>query len=204
MCRTCCILTKVLARQLVLQQSVSSAQRLDPLGLSDLGTSIQRLLNFQVSLMSCWWRAWVQPGRLLDNSRIRQLADCQLAEWTTRGLDISRTGQLADATRDFACLSFVLLAIYWDRELSSPRKLTRPNWSPSELCHSNFTEGQMFYVWHFTNAEQKKLTLTLTLGPYIQTNSSEIVRFQVSHICNVHLRSIFQFWCQVLNASHCS
>ena len=34
--------------------------------------------------------------RLLDNSRIRQLADCQLADWTTRGLDISWTGQLAD------------------------------------------------------------------------------------------------------------
>jgi len=25
-----------------------------------------------------------------------QLADCQLADWTTRGLDISQTGQLAD------------------------------------------------------------------------------------------------------------
>ena len=25
-----------------------------------------------------------------------QLADCQLADWMTRGLDISRTGQLAD------------------------------------------------------------------------------------------------------------
>jgi len=34
--------------------------------------------------------------RLLDNSRIRQLADCQLADWTTRGLDISLTRQLAD------------------------------------------------------------------------------------------------------------
>jgi len=34
----------------------------------------------------CRWLAW-----LLDNLRIRQLAD-----WTTRGLDISRTGQLAD------------------------------------------------------------------------------------------------------------
>jgi len=42
---------------------------------------------------------------LLDNSWIRQLAD-----WTTSGLDISRTGQLADATGDFACLVFVLLA----------------------------------------------------------------------------------------------
>jgi len=32
---------------------------------------------------------------LLDNSRIRQLADCQLADWTTRGLVNSRTRQLA-------------------------------------------------------------------------------------------------------------
>ena len=58
---------------------------------------------------------------LLDNSRIRQLADCQLADWMTRGLDISRTGQLADATGDFVCLVFVLLAASGDRELSSPR-----------------------------------------------------------------------------------
>ena len=28
--------------------------------------------------------------RLLDNLWIRQLADCQLADWTTRGLDNSR------------------------------------------------------------------------------------------------------------------
>jgi len=55
--------------------------------------------------------------------RIRQLADCQLADWMTRGLDISRTSQLAyyttrgldksrtaqlaDVTGDFACLVFV-------------------------------------------------------------------------------------------------
>ena len=44
-------------------------------------------------------------SRLLDNSRIRQLAD-----WTTRVLDKSRTGQLADTTGDFACLVYVLLA----------------------------------------------------------------------------------------------
>jgi len=31
--------------------------------------------------------------RLLDNSQIRQLADCQLADWSTRGLDNSRTSQ---------------------------------------------------------------------------------------------------------------
>jgi len=64
--------------------------------------------------------------RLLDNSRIRQLADCQLADWTTHRLNISWTGhladwstrildklwtgQLGDATGDFACLVFVVLA----------------------------------------------------------------------------------------------
>jgi len=35
-----------------------------------------------------------------------QLADCQLEDWMTRELDISRTAQLADATGDFACLVF--------------------------------------------------------------------------------------------------
>jgi len=49
-------------------------------------------------------------SRLLDNSRIHQLADCQLVDWTTSELVNSRTGQLADATGDFACLVFVLLA----------------------------------------------------------------------------------------------
>ena len=42
--------------------------------------------NFSTSSLSVW---------LLDNSWMRQLADCQLADWTTRGLDISRTGQPA-------------------------------------------------------------------------------------------------------------
>jgi len=40
----------------------------------------------------------VESQRLLDNSRIRQLADCQLADWSTRGLDNSRTSQVADWT----------------------------------------------------------------------------------------------------------
>ena len=39
-----------------------------------------------------------------------QLADCQLANWTSCGLVNSQTRQLADATGDFACLVFVLLA----------------------------------------------------------------------------------------------
>ena len=63
---------------------------------------------------------------LLDNSRIRQLADCQLADWTSRGLDISRTGQLADWTtrgchRRLCVLSFPFWRHLRDRELSSPR-----------------------------------------------------------------------------------
>jgi len=38
-----------------------------------------------------------------------QLADTTTRGLPTRGLDDSRTGQLADATGDFACLVFVLL-----------------------------------------------------------------------------------------------
>ena len=52
----------------------------------------------------------MNSGLILDNSQIRLLADWQLADWTTRGQDISLTGQLPDATDDFACLVFVLLA----------------------------------------------------------------------------------------------
>jgi len=37
-----------------------------------------------------------------------QLADTPTRGMPTRGLDDSRTGQLADATGDFACLVFVL------------------------------------------------------------------------------------------------
>ena len=63
--------------------------------------------------------------RLLDNSRIRQLADCQLADWTTRGLVNSRTGQVADWTtrgchRRLCVLSFPVWRHLRDRELSSP------------------------------------------------------------------------------------
>jgi len=36
--------------------------------------------------------------RSLDSSQMRQLADCQLVDWTTRRLDIWWTGQLADWT----------------------------------------------------------------------------------------------------------
>jgi len=39
-----------------------------------------------------------------------QLTDTPTRGLPTRGLDDSRTGQLADATGDFACLVFVLLA----------------------------------------------------------------------------------------------
>jgi len=46
--------------------------------------------------------------RLLDNSRIRQLADCQLADWTTRGCH-----------RRLCVLSFSFWRHLRDRELSS-------------------------------------------------------------------------------------
>jgi len=39
---------------------------------------------------------WHQTIGLLDNSRIHQLADCQLMDWTPRGLVNSWTRQLAD------------------------------------------------------------------------------------------------------------
>jgi len=47
---------------------------------------------------------------LLDNSRIRQLADCQLADWTTRGCH-----------RRLCVLSFPFWRHLRDRELSSYR-----------------------------------------------------------------------------------
>ena len=55
---------------------------------------------------------------ILDNSRTGWLAD-----WTSRGLDISWTGQLADATGDFAfaCLVFVLLAASASPRVGNPR-----------------------------------------------------------------------------------
>ena len=43
-------------------------------------------------------------------ARIANSRTGHLANYTTRGLDKSRTGQLADAAGDFACLVFVLLA----------------------------------------------------------------------------------------------
>jgi len=63
---------------------------------------------------------------LLDNSRIRQLADCQLVDWMTRGLDNSHTGQVADWTargchQRLCVLSFPVCRHLRDRELSSPR-----------------------------------------------------------------------------------
>jgi len=98
-------------------------------------------------------RSTCRSLRLLDNSRIRQLADCQLADRTTRGLDKSQTGQLADATGDFACLVFVLLAPSASprvvqsatcpvrelaiRELAYPRVVQLPSLRPSMVRRSS-------------------------------------------------------------------
>jgi len=46
---------------------------------------------------------------LLDKSSILQLVDCQLADWTSRGVVSSRTRQVTDATGNFACLIFICL-----------------------------------------------------------------------------------------------
>jgi len=43
----------------------------------------------------------------MDKRVTGQLADTPTCELPTRGLDDSWTGQLADATGDFACLVFV-------------------------------------------------------------------------------------------------
>ena len=53
-------------------------------------------------------------------------------DWSTRGLDKSRSEQLADATGDFACLVFVLLEASSEttscpvRELAYPRVVQLP------------------------------------------------------------------------------
>jgi len=62
----------------------------------------------------------------VENSRIRQLADCQLVDWTSRRLVNSRTRQLAYwTTRGCHPRLCVLSFPFWrhlrDRELSSPR-----------------------------------------------------------------------------------
>jgi len=115
---------------------------------------------------------------LLDNSRIRQLADCQLADWTTRGLDISwtgqladwttrvldksRTGQLADATGDFACLFFLFGGICETascpvRELTSPRLVQSASWQ-SASCP---VTQRCRTVGHVYLTEPKAVELTL-------------------------------------------
>jgi len=79
---------------------------------------------------------WRYGRRLLDNSRIRQLAD-----WTTRGLDnsrIRRTGQVADWTtrgchHRLCVLTFRSFGGMRDRELSSPRLVQSASWRIREL-----------------------------------------------------------------------
>jgi len=77
---------------------------------------------------------------LLDNSRI-----CQLADWTTRGLDISQTRLVNSWTRQLAywtscgrhrrlcVLSFPFWRHLRDRELSSPRLVQFTSWLVREL-----------------------------------------------------------------------
>jgi len=69
--------------------------------------------------------------RLLDNWRIRQLVDCHLADWSTRGLDNSRTGQVADWTtcgchRRLCVLSFRSFGGICETASCPVRDLTSP------------------------------------------------------------------------------
>jgi len=79
---------------------------------------------------------------LLDNSLIRQLADCQLADWTTRGLDNSRTGKVADWTTRGCHLRLCVLSFFFAiretascpvRELASLRDVQSASWRIREL-----------------------------------------------------------------------
>ena len=67
---------------------------------------------------------WTTRG--YANSRIANSRTGHLADWSTRVLDKSRIGQLADAISDFACLFFLFGFICETascpvRELTSPR-----------------------------------------------------------------------------------
>jgi len=70
---------------------------------------------------------------------------------TTRGLDKSWTRQLADATGDFVCLSFILLAIYWDRELvvrefSSSYRSTLLHTARASVWHVTDMSGEVAHT----------------------------------------------------------
>jgi len=85
-----------------------------------------------------------QRGQLLDNMRKRQLADCQFADWTTLGLDISRTRQFTywtshrmDNSRMPPSTLRAYFSFFWwhlrDRELSNPQLVQSASWLVREL-----------------------------------------------------------------------
>jgi len=91
------------------------------------------------------WQSW-----LLDNSRIRQLADCQLSYWTSRGLDNSR---MPPAT---ACLVFVLLAAS-----ARARVVQSASWRIRELssyCHHVVLPCHIWCIhvmWHVVRSDSQ-------------------------------------------------
>jgi len=95
---------------------------------------MERLLLVSVALFGEKHLAMAEVAGQLADTPTRGLPTCgpddsrtgHLADWSTRVLDKSQTGQLVDATSDFACLVFVFLAIRKTascavRNLSSPR-----------------------------------------------------------------------------------
>ena len=58
----------------------------DRLAIIDMGRKLEGLMCPFLGELTSNNVACAKAYRLLDNSRIRQLADCQLADWTSRGL----------------------------------------------------------------------------------------------------------------------
>jgi len=84
-------------------------------------------------------------SRLLDNSWIHQLADCQLADWTSRGLDNSRIPPVTLRAE---------FSFFWrnlrDRKLSSPRLVQSASCLVCELASPRDVQSASWQSasWH--------------------------------------------------------
>ena len=100
--------------------------------IPDVDTAFQKLHTYQVT------QTGVPVNATLALQQYMITVAGQLADTPTRGLDDSRTGQLADATCDFACIVFVFWPFARPRvvqtatspvpELTSPRDVQSASW----------------------------------------------------------------------------
>jgi len=105
-------------------------------------------------------------------TKVPNMVTGQLADWSTCGLDKSRTGQLTDAIGDFACLVFAFGSICETascpvRELSSyPQHNTEQFWQSFVLCSTESRQcyyavkGMMKTGLLWNNAMQSRLALS--------------------------------------------